>query len=41
MKDLLAPLGVIILAVVVVQLMAFLFATAPGHSVVAALWGMH
>ena len=41
MKDLLAPLGIIILGVVVVQLMALLFDTAPGRSVVAALWGMH
>jgi hypothetical protein len=41
MKDLLAPLGIITLGFVVVQLMAFLFSTAPGHSVVAALWGMH
>ena len=41
MKDLLAPLGIIILSFVVVQLMGLLFDTAPGHSVVAALSGMH
>jgi len=41
MKDSLAPLGIIILGVVVVHLMALLFDTAPGRSVVAALWGMH
>ena len=41
MKDLLAPLGIIVLGVVAVQLTALLFSMAPGGSMIAALWGMH
>ena len=38
MKDLLEPLGIIVLGAVVVKLTALLFGTAVGASIAAALW---
>jgi hypothetical protein len=38
MKDLLKPLGIVVLVAVVVKLTALLFGTAVGASIAAALW---
>jgi len=38
MKDLLEPLGIIVLAAVVVKLTALLFGTAVAASIAAAFW---